>query len=69
MEDRLRFKKSLKYAYKGKSCFQICRERGIKYGTFIHRMIAGWNIEDAISKVKTKKQIEWEIKNERLHRL
>lgn len=67
--DRLRFKWNLKYKYEGKSCFQICKEKGIKYSTFIRRINNGWSIEKAISKTKTKKQIEWEIKNERLHRL
>lgn len=45
-----------KYFYKGKSLFQICKEKGLYYMTAIKRIDRGWSIEDAVEKPLYKKE-------------
>lgn len=49
-----------KYNYNGKTCYEICKETGLNYNTFLGRVRKGWSIEDSLKIRKTKKQIEWE---------
>ena len=49
-----------KYKYNGRTCYEICKENGLSYRTFLSRINYGWSIEDCLKIRKTKKQIEWE---------
>lgn len=53
-----------KYKHKEKSCYQICKEIGLNYRTFLGRINRGLPIKDCLKIRKTKKQIEWEKTHE-----
>lgn len=57
-----------KYVYNGKTCYQICKETGLLYDTFLGRVRKGWSIEKSLQIRKTKKQIEWEKRNGKISR-
>lgn len=45
-----------KYFYKGKSLFQVCKEKGLYYMTALKRIDRGWSVEDAVERPLCEKE-------------